>query len=165
MTTPELPPAVKLMIQSGVIPESAVKQLINWRLLPEDSERLIGSQPVNLEGAWDTVEKFIDTLKEALVDEMKTIRETELDRPGGFRDAKLYFNHRVGRAVSEKVFVDWCDRIVTPAEDRWEQLTSVQLVGGPIRQIVKQELRFEGDQKVAIVHYLESQEEPNDPGN
>lgn len=160
MSTPELPPAVRLMIQSGVIPESAVRQLINWRLLPEDSEKLLGNQPINLESAWESVERFIENLKTALVDEMKTIRETELDRPGGFRDAKLYFSHRVGRGYHEKVFVDRVERVVTPATEKYEKLTALQFVGGPLRHVIKQESRFEGDQKVAIVHYLEPKEEP-----
>lgn len=162
MTSSDLPPAVKLMIQSGVIPKSAVQQLINWRLLPEDSEKLTGNQVVNLESAWESVEKFIDNLKGALVDEMKTIRETELDRPGGFRDAKLYFNNRLGKGLSEKVFVDRLERVVTPAEKKYEKLTAVRFVGGDIRPVLKNEARFEGDQKVAIVHYLEPKEEPHD---
>jgi len=99
MTPNDLPPAVTLMIKSGVIPETTIRQLIHWRLLPEGSEKLIGSQIINLEGAWETVENFIETLKDALVDEMKSIRETELDRPGGFRDAKLYFNNSCNRPV------------------------------------------------------------------
>lgn len=162
MTTNELPPAVKLMIQSGMIPESTIRQLINWRLLPEDSEKLIGSQTVSLEGAWATVEKFVDTLKESLVDEMKTIRETELDRPGGFRDAKLYYSGKMGKGTCEKVFVDRLDRVVTPVIPKYGKLTAIRFVGGPIRLVVKQEVRFEGDQKVAIVHYLELEKEESD---
>jgi hypothetical protein len=159
MTPQDLPPAIKLMIQSGMVPESMIRQLINWRLLPEDSEKLIGNQTVSLEETWETVEQFIDTLKSALVNEMKTIRETELDRPGGFRDAKLYFNNRVGNVSSEKVFVDRLDRVVTPAEDKYSVLTAVQLLGGPIRSVLKHESRFEGDQEVAFVHYLEPVQE------
>jgi len=162
MATNELPVAVKLMIQSGVIPAATVRQLINWRLLPEDSEGLIGNLPVNLEGAWETVEKFVGDLKGALVDEMKTIRETELDHPGWFRDAKLYFNGKVGKGISDKVFIDRLDRIVTPVDDKWEKLTAVRLVGGPMRSVIKNEFRYEGDQKVAIIHYLEKEELSHD---
>lgn len=123
---------------------------------------MIGNLPVNLEGAWETVEKFVGQLKGALVDEMKTIRETELDRPGVFRDAKLFFNGKFGKGTSDKVFIDRLDRIVTPADGRWEKLTAVRFVGGPIRTVVKNEFRYEGEQKVAIVHYLEKEELSHD---
>jgi len=52
----------------------------------------------------------------------------------------------------------------TPAIDRYEELTAVRLVGDVNRAVIRKEPRFEGDQQVAIVHYLElntNEEEPN----
>ena len=115
---------------------------------------------MNLEGAWESVEKFVESLKEALVEEMKTIRETELDHSGGFRSARLRFKGslKLVKPSTSMVFVDRLGRVITPIDSNWENLESVQFVGGKCRQVVSSETRYEGDQKVAIVHYLEKEE-------
>lgn len=157
-TSNELSEAVKLMIQSGMIPPNAVQQLVNWRLLPEDFVQSIEKLPVTLESKWEAVEKFIGALRGALSNEMKTIRETEFDHAGGFRDARLYFNGKMGKGTLEKVFVDRLGRVITPAEKKYQKLSGVRLVGGPLRAVVNQESRFEGSQEVAYVHYLDKEE-------
>lgn len=128
-------------------------------MLPEDFVQSIESQPVTLESKWEAIEKFINALRGALTTEMKSIRETEFDHTGGFRDARLYFNGKFGKGVSEKVFVDRLGRVITPSEKKYQKLTAVQLVGGRRRSVVNQESRYEGKQEVAIVHYLEKDED------
>lgn len=159
LTVTKQPPAVKLMIQSGIVPKNIIQQLIHWRMLPEDSEESIGSHPVTLEDEWPTVEAFLESLKSALVEEMKTIRETDLDQTGGFRDAWVILDN--GTKFAEKLFVDRLGRIVTPASLRWERLTAVEFLGQKARPVVNKEPRYEGSDQVAIVHYLEK-EKPHD---
>jgi hypothetical protein len=109
----------------------------------------------------EAITKFVDALRGALSSDMKSIRETELDRTGGFRDARLFFHGRHGKGFSEKVFVDRLGRIITPAEKRYQSLTSVKLVGDQLRHVVNQESRYEGKEEVAFVHYLEKDEGDN----
>ena len=60
MSSNEIIPAVKLLIQAGTIPESTLRQLAGWRLLPNDCLEFSGRQPVSLENQWETIEQFID---------------------------------------------------------------------------------------------------------
>lgn len=118
---------------------------------------------MSLESRWETVEDFVKALRKSLTDEMGIIRETELDRSGGFQAATLLAEPE-GIARVEDVFVDRLGRVIFPARRRFEEIELVSLDQGPFREIVRREPRYEGDCQVAWVCYLE-REEGEDHGN
>ena len=156
-------PAVKLLIQSGMIPENTLQQLINWKLLPGGYSSLHGDKPVSLESKWTTVEEFVDRLRAALTEEMGIIRETELDRTGGFRKAQMKACapccDTMHTLPDTEVFVDRLGRVLLPARDPYTHVELVSLDGGAFREIVRRESRYEGEKQVAWVCYLEG--DPN----
>ncbi len=151
-------PAVKLLIQSGVVPENVLQQLISWKLLPENFSFLHGDHPVNLESNWESVEDFVGNLKTALTEEMGSIRETEFDRVGGFKRATL-LAHPGGIARVEDVFVDRLGRVLFPVRHPFDEAELVSLDRGPFREIVRREPRYEGENQIAWVCYLEPSED------
>lgn len=147
-------PAVKLMIQSGMVPKNAVEQLINWKLLPPTFSSLHGDSQVSSESEWETVEDFVKSLNLSLTEEMGTIRETELDRSGGFQLATLV-EAPEGVARVEHVFVDKLGRVIFPVSKKFADVETVSLSQGPFLDIVRREPRYDGDRQVAWVCYLE----------
>lgn len=135
-------------------------------MLPEASAGLSGSRPVKIEHGWDTVEQFVGELNEALSEEDKSIRETELDHSGGFKKVYLEFADE-GLNSTEDVFVDRLGRLVVPPEQKYQELQKVTFIsinGGDTspRRVVNFESRYEGDIISAFVVYLESEEEDAD---
>ena len=159
-------PSVKLMIQSGLIPNNTIQQLVNWRLLPESSVELSGTRPINMEKEWDDVESFVNELKTALDEEAKTIRETDLDQVAGeYQEVVLSFRVDESGAGSQEraqVFVDKLGRIVLPPDARYQELEEVIFLdeengGEPTnRNVVKVESRFKGQKVSSYVVYLEA---------
>ena len=157
-----LSPTVDLLMKSGIVTKEMVRQLINWRLLPEDCVGLAGSQPVNLNSPWESLGSFIKTLKESLIEEMKSIRETELDHTGGFHNARVTFQSGKKKNTQAcKLFIDRLNRVITPMEPKWEKMVSVRVGKGSFQPVVSRETRFKGDLGVAYVHYLEKNYETN----
>ena len=159
-------PSVKLMIQSGLIPENALQQLVNWRLLPETSVESSGSRPISMEKEWDDVESFVYELRTALDEEAKTIRETELDQVGEYRNVAVRIPSDTEAGVdwaSETldVFVDRLGRVLLPPKKKFEQAISVTFLddenGGEstLKKVVQVENRFKGQKLAAYVIYLE----------
>jgi hypothetical protein len=166
----ELSPAVKLMIESGIIPKNTVQQMARWRLLPEDSIELSGKDPVALENESPKVEKFVEDLRGALTEEYSTIRQTDLDRPGHFEEVLLVFENprlleqdtpvvvdKNGRMTyTQDVFIDRLGRLVLPAKAEYDDLKEVHFMSdngeGPIiKEGVSREPRYEGTRKSALV--------------
>jgi len=138
--------------------------MVNWRLLPEDSVALAGTREVTIEKGWDTVREFVDELNEALSEEDRSIRESVLDKSGGFRKAHLEFaDHSLDG--EEDVFVDTIGRLVVPPEQKYQELQRVTILdaNGGIpptpRQVVGLENRYEGQYVSAFVIYIESEEQ------
>ena len=156
-------PAVRLMIQSGLIPKNVVQQLVNWRLLPENSVESTGSAPVSLESNWESVEQFVDELGQALTKEMATIRQTELDQSGHYEEVFLVFADQTLNR-SQDVFVDRLGRVVLPAKPEYDQLLSVAFMssngeGKVTRVVVDKEPRYEGTRRSSLVIYLDAEKE------
>lgn len=167
----EMSPAVKLMIEAGIIPKNTVQQMARWRLLPEASVELSGIAPVDLESETPKVEEFVVNLNEALTDEFGSIRQTDLDRPGHFEEVLLVFEDvpvgtedvsvdSKGRSsVTQDVFIDRLGRMVLPAKAEYESLKEVHFMSengeGPIvKEVINKEPRYEGTRKSALVVYL-----------
>ena len=126
-------------------------------MLPEDLSSLHGGNPVTLESNWESVEGFVSSLKAALTEEMGAIRETELDRVGGFKRATLLAAPN-GVARIEDVFVDRLGRVLLPARPPFDEAELISTDQGPFREIVRREPRYEGEDQVAWVCYLETEE-------
>ena len=159
-------PAVKLMIQSGLVPTNMVQQLVNWRLLPEDFVESTGSEPVTLEHGWPTVESFVTELNKAITEEMATIRQTELGQSGHFEEVFLVFADSTLNRTQD-VFVDRLGRLVLPAKPEYETLLTVSFrsMNGEertVRKVVNKEPRYEGAHRSALVICLESEEVPDE---
>lgn len=154
-------PAVKLIIQSGMVPDNVLQQLANWKLLPEGSKQSSGSPQVSLEQEWDSIEEFVAQLRDALSKEFREIRETDLSRSGGFHKALLHYEESGFDAV-EEIFVDRLGRVILPAsEPAYRTLKGVTLMDGPpeIRQeVVKTEVRYKGEEETDLVLYLSKEE-------
>lgn len=151
-----------MMIQSGLIPENVVRQLVNWRLLPADSVGLTGSHPINMEKEWDDLESFVKDLKSALDEEAKTIRETELDQVGEYRPVSVRVSSDSEDWKSEVLdaFVDRLGRVLLPPKSQFENALSITFLDGgnganPIKMVERIETRFRGDKVAAYVVYLE----------
>lgn len=112
---------------------------------------------MTLESSWDSVGEFVDGLKRALTEEMGAIRETELDRAGGFKRATLV-DYPGGAASVADVFVDRLGRVLLPVRPPFDGAELVCLDQGPFREIVRREPRYEGEKQVAWVCYLEEGE-------
>jgi hypothetical protein len=158
-------PAVKLMIQSGLVPQNVVQQLVNWRLLPGDSVESTGSDPVTLEQGWESVEGFVAELNQVITEEMATIRQTDLNKSGHYEEAFLTFADSTMNRTQD-VFVDQLGRLVLPAKPEYETLLSVSFrsvngEGEDTRTVVSKEPRYEGTRRSALVVCLESKEAPN----
>ena len=156
-------PAVRLMIQSGLVPKNVVQQLVNWRLLPEDFVQSTGSDPVSLESKWETVESFVDELGQAITKEMSTIRQTELDKSGHFEEAYLTFADKT-LSRTQDIFVDRLGRVVLPAKPEYEMLESISFMsvngeGKVTKEVVNKEPRYEGTRRSALVIYLATEKE------
>lgn len=159
-------PAVKLMIESGLIPENILRQLVNWRLLEADSVKSLGNNPVSLESEWETVEEFADNLSDAVAKGMGDIRETEMDLTGYYRTAHLEFAG-IGGDRQEEVFVDRLNRVILPARGNYKGLMAITLFDpaydGPgswdRQEVVRLERRYRGDDMSTLVVYLESLED------
>ena len=123
-----------------------------------------GHQPTDYETYWNSAEEFVGELQGALAKEAATIRETELDAAGSFKEAYLEFmpkdpNKEVIHDKSAMVFVDRIGRIVTPPGEPYTTLCFVTLEGETQkRTIVRHEPRYQGDQVSSLVHYPESLE-------
>lgn len=163
----ELSPAVKLMIQSGAVPQNALQQLINWRLLPEGSEESHGEREVTLESEWSTVEEFVGDLGKALSEESASIRETSFDTASSIRKAWLIFEDIQKPSSNENVMLDRLGRVVLPGGDEYAdvcEITFSEYEGLHKREVVKKEPRHQGKERVAWVCYL-SEEEIDDNDN
>jgi len=90
---------------------------------------------------------------------MKTIRETEFDRTGGFKAAHIYRLGTPNESIFAKLFVDRIGRVIVPTDEHWETATHIEFQGGKKRAVVKKETRYEGQEEVALVMYLEAKEE------
>ena len=150
-------PSVKLLIQAGLVPDNVLQQLVNWRLLPENSVELSGQSPISMEKEWDDVESFMNDLKIALDQEAKTIRETNLDWSGGYHSVSMQLQEGVENA---DVLVDALGRAILPAKEKYLALSSITFLeegngrAPKIRDVVRVESRFRGDKVTAYVIYL-----------
>lgn len=123
---------------------------------------LAGTREVTIEKGWDTVKEFVDDLNEALSEEEQSIRETTLDKSGGFKKAHLRFaDSNLDRV--EDIFMDTLGRVVLPPEQEYQELQSVAIIevnGGKqhTQAVVSLETRFEGEHVSAFVIYLEAKE-------
>ena len=150
--------STKLLVEAGIIPKNTLQQLTNWRLLPEDYAESHGAHPVHLDTN-DPVEvgRFVKDLGTAITKDMAEIRETELDRPGGYHKAHLMFQDPNLDTYGCDVFVDRLGRLVTPSGEPWTLLDKVQLDDDrDPRKVIKREQRYEGDKVASLVIYLES---------
>jgi hypothetical protein len=154
-------PAVKLMIESGMVPNNLLRQLVGWRLIPEALEQSSGGHPVTLENEWNSVEDFVRGLRSALRSEAATIRETELDRVGGFKDGVLHYALDTS-CLGEmgELFVDRLGRVILPSHPRYEDVKAVDL-DGVKKQVARIDARYEGEERVAWV--LELKGDQNEP--
>lgn len=148
----------KLLVEAGIIPKNTLQQLTNWHLLPEDYAESHGARPVRLDtNKPDEVKQFVHELSTAITKDMAEIRETELDRPGGFRKASLMFTDSKLDTQDCDVFVDRLGRLVTPGGEPWSLLEKVQLDDDrESRKVIKREQRYEGDKVASLVIYLEA---------
>jgi len=156
--------STKMLVEAGIIPKNTLQQLTNWRLLPEDYAESHGTHPVRLDTN-DPVEvkRFVKELGAAITKDMAEIRETELDRSGCFRQARLEFTDRSLDSDKCDVFVDRLGRVVTPNGEPWTLLETVLFENETgVRGVVKREPRYEGDRVVALVTYLEAKQGDSD---
>ena len=151
MKNAEVTPAVRLLIQSGILPVNTLQQLKGWRLLPEDCVKSHGSQPVTLESEWGTVKEFVDSLDAAIKQEASTIRETELDRIGKFVPCQLIIEGEEPFRTS--VFVDRLGHVILPGELKYEQTKHVHFYD-KLHEVSRVESRYQGERLVAWVCYL-----------
>lgn len=65
---------VKLLLQAGLIPETVVRQLKSWRLLPEDYD-----PSVDTTVEWESPGDFVSALEQAMHRDRLSFKETVLD--------------------------------------------------------------------------------------
>ena len=85
--------------------------------------------------------------------EAETIRETELDRLGGFEIGRL---ETADENWEASIFVDRLGRVVLPGESKYENISSVSL-GGKTHKVTRVEPRYQGTRLAAWVYYLEKE--------
>ena len=151
---------VKLLIEEKMVPMSVVLQLVQWKLLPEGFLSRDGEHGTRKRSP----DEFVRDLKIAIQEDTSTIRETDLDRIGGFRPVQISTKTRdVDTVFSETTehFVDRMGRVILPVRYNTELIKTISVDGGPTLDIIRVEPRFEGEQQVAWVCYLADKGETN----
>lgn len=156
--------AVRLIVESGIVPRNALQQLANYRLIPESYVESHGTRPISLEQGWDTVEGFVDELGQALKEDIGTIRETEFDGPSGSaRKATLYWKDEHGTyEKNASAVVDKLGRVFVQPSEGLDKVIAVSIDGGEPQSVVRAEPRYEGDWPAAWVFYLSTSKEDDD---
>jgi len=153
----------KVMVESGIIPVNTLHQLVHWRLLPESSAQSHGNRKVTLDSSKpEEVSQFVEDLGRAISKDMAEIRETELNRSGGFRKIVCWHSWESAKfaVAKHQVFVDRLGRLVVPVDSYWKNVIEVMFDGESIkRKVVKTEERYEDEKVVAFVLYLEAKKE------
>lgn len=149
----------KLLVEAGIIPKNTLQQLVNWRLLPEDSVESHGVHPIRLDASnQKEVQRFVKDLSTAITKDMAEIRETELDHSGSYKRARVEFSDSRFNCDDCDIFVDRLGRLVLPSKGPWDGITRVLLEGdNTLRNVVKREPRYEGEKVIALVVYLDAE--------
>lgn len=150
-------PAVKLMVQSGMVPENTLRQLIHWRLVPGTLGSEVPDEPV-IEKEWESVESFLAELKDAISQEMADIRYTDFNRSGVFHRVTVAFND--GSCAEIDALVDKIGRVIVPGTKENERIEHVAF--GPsseMKPVLRTEARYEGERVGAWVMYLEEEDD------
>lgn len=147
----------RMLVEAGVIPKNVIQQLAHYHLVPGDYAELHGTRQLNTDNKGE-VDSFIKKLSEAITSDMAEFRETEFDRPGGYRQTSLKFENDSFDGEDD-VLVDRFGRLVVPNEMPWTTLKAVQYPDESfLRPVVKKEVRFSGGQASALVVYVEDPE-------
>jgi hypothetical protein len=145
---------VKLMIDGGIVPENVLKQLVRWKLLPEDYASRVGPSEVE----FDSPEEFVHALQNAIDEESATIRETNLDQVDRAIDVDLFFGPGAELQQVRGSF-DLLNRVILSSDVDAENLEQVGYSKDDHsyhrRNVVRIEPRYEGDQHTHWVCYLE----------
>lgn len=144
---------VKLVVDAGIVPANALEQLVRWKLLPPELASSTGRSLA--EKGWNSVEEFISDLRSAISAEDATVRETELDPIGGFKEVTLISK---GGKVAAEAFVDKLGRVAIPGRYPIERLKAVAIEDGPQQFVVRAEPRYKGEDVTTWVIYLEERE-------
>lgn len=141
--------AVQLIVQSGMIPEEMLQQLVAWKLLPEKVKAQAGSRPVSLEREWRTVEDFVDTLGKVIEKESVELKETTIESNGRFERVDLIFNKEP--TLRELALVgDNCVTIPATIKKHPEAV----VLHGEGREVLKVEERFHcGELTTLVCHF------------
>jgi hypothetical protein len=146
--TQEVRPAVKLLIESGMIPGDIVSQLVKWGHLPQSAEASIGTHRVSLESGRTIVENFLDKLNQLVDEDQEAVRETSFTY-GRYQQVEIG-----GETVD--LMIDGMGRIIVPEHIFCSgKVESVRL--GSSREdhkILRAEPIFQGRETVAWALYL-----------
>jgi hypothetical protein len=155
-------PAVRLLIQSGVIPENALRQLVKWKIFDKKvlDQTPDGSPPTSLSAGWETPDQFVDALTELIELEQDTIRETDFEVAGAFKT--VWFKWGNGRfdKKERQVLVDNMGRVFVPRSmlkngNRIVQAVSFTPNSSDLQRVISEETRFNGTEAVVTVLNLE----------
>lgn len=114
----------------------------------------MGKTQISLESSWNTLEGFVESLRAALTQEMKTIRETTFD-PSTEVEAELFYESHVPQIVTCRL--DTLGRLLVPYYEGWPGkgvVTHVK-VNDSMRKVVAHDLRYVGDVKKWVIMWLE----------
>jgi hypothetical protein len=154
----------RMLVEAGIIPKNVIQQLAHYHLVPEDYAELHGTRPLKTSSQLE-VEGFIKELSAAITKDMAEIRETEFDRPGGYRRIFLMFEND-SLDGEDDVLIDRFGRLVVPNEAPWNFLKAVRYPEERVhRMVVNKEPRYSGEQAEALVVYVESPEDIKEGGN
>lgn len=108
-----------------------------------------------MESEWGSVEEFVSDLEGVMDTEESEIKETELSTPGRYTTVIVRSGNK-GRVKSETmdVMVDKLNRVYLPPRFANREVKSVE-IGGVRHDIQKADERYEGDDVVSVVCYLE----------
>jgi hypothetical protein len=127
--------------------------------VPEHYTQSHGKQAVKLDSSKPAeVTKFIKSLAEAISQDMTDIRETELDRAGGYEQVVLLDTEGGREAIN--AFVDRLSRVIIPIQPKPYEIHAVEFPRNGItpRKVVRTEIRHLGERPVAKVLYLEAED-------
>lgn len=145
--------STELLVQSGVIPENTLRQMVQWKSLPEETLQSYGSRQVTLENGKKEVTQFVSRLQKNLDQESLDIRETEFS---ALEYTRVTVHFPSGEKEALDAGLDRLGRIHLPWRAGLETVAYVSHGTGKSR-VLRVEPRYRDQKQVAWVCYLEEE--------
>jgi len=150
----------RMLVESGIVPQNTLQQLVRWRAIDPDLAERHGSRPVSLEKDSSEAQVWADQLSDCLDREAGEVRETDFT---GKKNVTVYIqwaNLRLG-VTNTTASIDPIGRVVLPShlfDASMRKKVAAISIGTPdnFRDVVQAEKLHQGDAVSDVMYTLES---------